>query len=96
MPQKIPIEDLISLRKIIRPGILLLLISHMGELPNSHQLAKMLTMDYRTVRRYLNDLIGLGYIVHQPYRNVYLLADTLTDSHKRVLKYYGWSRSTGT
>lgn len=96
MPHKIPIEDLISLRQVIRPGILLLLIVHMGELPNSHQLAKMLCLDYRTVQRYLNDLIGLGYLVHQPIRNVYLLADPLTDSHQRVLGYYGRSRLTGT
>ena len=96
MPHKIPIEDLISLRQVIRPGILLLLIVHMGELPNSHQLAKMLSLDYRTVQRYLNDLIGLGYIVRQPYRNVYLLADPLADSHQRVLWYYGRSHPTGT
>lgn len=95
MPGVIPERDLSLLRQLVRPGILLLLLQQMGELPNINQIAAMLELDRRTVRRYLNELIQMGFITHQSRRNVYVLAEPLMEDQRRVLAYYCRNHTSG-
>jgi Fic family protein len=95
MPENIPAEELQLLRQLVRPGILLSLMLRMGQLPSIKKTAALMELDYRTVRSYVKHLVQLGYLQPLPRHAGYTLADSLSETQKNVLAFFGFTHSRG-